>query len=60
MNEMPFVEFAAAVNAAKGSDRAVFIHYMNENGARWHFGECFPDVDVCTVPTGADLDEQTN
>ncbi len=34
----------------------VFVHELSSSSCRWHFGDCFPNVEGCTIPTGADLE----
>lgn len=46
--------------AAMASDKKVFIHELSACEQRWHYGDCFPDVETCAIRTGEDLDERDN
>lgn len=47
-------------NAASKSKKTMFVHEGNEVSTRWHYGDCFPDVDTCKIPDGGDMEEGGN
>lgn len=46
--------------ATASQKKPVFVHEMTGPRARWHYGDCFPDMDSCAIPSGADLDEEAH
>lgn len=54
-NAMALLELAKA-----SQKKPVFVHEMTGPKARWHYGDCFPDMDSCAISSGADLDEDVH
>lgn len=54
---IPEERIVRALMAMSDSSKIVFVHELSLHVQRWHYGDCFPDVESCAVPNGADLDD---